>query len=131
PITSRLCRSITVARYNHSLAGGQVGDITDQPLPGRSGGEVAADQVRRRHRGLVGLGQRPAPPASHPDDPTVTHDPLDPLTVDPPSPTPQLDSHPRATVGTSMLTMNLADLRREVVLGGGPLGAGRLAGQPL
>lgn len=51
-----------------ALTGGQVGDVTDEPLPGRSRGELPAYQVRRRCHGGVGPGQRPAPAAGDTDD---------------------------------------------------------------
>jgi len=107
------------------------GDVADEALARGRGGEVPADQVRRRRGGHVLLGQRPAAPPRDTDDVTFTHDALDPLAVDPPPAPAQFVGHPRRAVGTTVLPVNTADLPGQLVFGLSPRLSGRLGGEPL
>src|SRR5437764_1294184 len=99
--------------------------------PGRLGGEVASDQVRRRGGADVLLGQRPASAPGVADDAAFTQNPLDPLAVDPPPAPAQFVGHPRRAVGTTVLPVNTADLPGQLVFGLSPRLSGRLGGEPL
>jgi hypothetical protein len=80
---------------------------------------------------MVLPGQRPAATTGDADDAALTHDPLDPLAVDPPATPAQLGRHPWGAVRALVLGVDGADLGGELVLGIGACLPGGLGGQPL
>jgi hypothetical protein len=93
-------------------------------------GEVAADQVRRRCRLVVLPGQGPPLAAGDPGQATLTHHPLDALTVDPQPTAAQLGGDPRRPVA-AVFGLDLPDQGGELLVVGFPGLLRRFGGQPL